>query len=143
MIYNGTYRITSPSGTSEDFLIRTQSESSEFYPGERLVYHVKSGDKLSFGHLTSSGIRVWNQRQGTSDEPSFYDKCALMLWSLITDPKSPYLRKGVKITLFKRCIFCNRLLKSPQAQLNGVGDECARQHQDYHNSLRQLELPFV
>lgn len=142
MIYNADYYVTSPSGKTEHFLIKTQSDKAEFYPGDRLVYHVSPEDKLSFGRLLSTGIEVWAKRQGQPDNPSFYDRCALMLWSLLTEIDSPYLKKGVTFTRARRCYFCNRKLKSQASQIVGVGPECAHRHQDYFVGPSQLELPF-
>lgn len=143
MIYNGDYYVTSPSGNTEHFLIKTQPDHAEFYPGERLVYHVSPHDKLSFGRLTSEGIEVWAKRQGSEKMPSFYDRCASMLWSLLTQMNSPYLKKGVTFTRERRCMFCNRRLKSQASQIVGVGPECAHRNPDYFAPVQQLEFSFV
>ena len=142
IIYNGDYHVTSPSGKTEHFLIKTQSDDAEFYPGDRLVYHVTPEDKLSFGRLLSSGIEVWAKRQGTPDSPSYYDRCALMLWSLLTEISSPYLKKGVTFTRAQRCFFCNRKLKTQASQVMGVGPECANKNQDFFINPAQLRLPL-
>lgn len=132
MIHNGKYTIKSPSGEHRTFDISTQPDDATFAPGKRVISLLVGQDNehsyQGFGFVTDQGICVWSRLRGDSpQEPSFHEKCAKMIWSLVEDGESSlYLAKGVTLHLEKHCLRCNRTLTTPESIERGIGPECAR-----------------
>lgn len=128
-MFNGFYTVTSTSGEHRTFTVRTQPHHAAFAPCKRIVSILDGPDNntdyTDFGFVTDTGIRVWKHYRGET-EPSFYEKCAVMLWSLAErGADSPYAKRGMQMLLDKRCVRCNRRLTTPASIELGIGPECA------------------
>lgn len=132
--FNGKFTImNSKTGQHRTFMIKTQPADAGFAPNKRVIYLFTGNENdddshyTGFGFVEDNGIKVWSKKRGTVKEPSFFDRCATMVWSLATlGDESPYLALGVTVELSKRCRVCNRTLTNPASLESGIGPECER-----------------
>lgn len=130
--YNGTYTVTSFTGEHRTFMIKTQPDDARFAPASRIISMLVGSDNENdykgFGFVYDNEIYVWpKKRAAKHQEPTFWEKSADMVWSLVTKgDASPYYRKGCRLMVEERCRRCNRKLTNPVSIEAGIGPECAQ-----------------
>lgn len=125
---NGRWTVQSPTGEHRTFRIATQPDDAAFAPGQRIVSLLSNGDNVdgyrSFAFIDERCITVFRKSRGLPGQPSFHEQVALMLWSLLTDPASPWLTRGCKLLGEATCLRCNRVLTEPESIAIGIGPTC-------------------
>lgn len=122
--HNGKITITNPkTGNHRTFRIRTQADSANFAPGQRIVSLLTGPDNQEdyrgFGFVTEEGrILVWRKKRGNG-KPSEFDIFARML----TEPER-YEAEGVTYQFSTRCRRCNHELTDPTSISLGIGPVC-------------------
>jgi|TARA_R110002096_G_scaffold55026_4_gene141601 hypothetical protein len=121
--HNGTVTMTTPAGERYTFQVKTQSQSSRFAPGARVLSVLESGNKFdSFAFVKDTGqIAVWKKKRGdvnTSKESAFEVHARVL-----ANP-ARYVKKGYEFLFSGRCRKCNRLLTTEASLKSGIGPDC-------------------
>lgn len=126
--YNGKYTIASPTGHAE-FRIKTQKETSTFFPGKRLVA-VKDASELnqwggaswrSFATVEADGSIL--QFRFRENENGAYVRLLTAL--LASDGDVTVGDKRYTMQVKRTCRICDRVLTRPDSIESGIGPECS------------------
>ncbi len=128
---NGFLTLTLPDGSYRTFRVRTERRGA--LAGRRTLALLVGPDGTDeyepFAFVADDGFQIWKRFQRSRQAG-----WAVRLWAILRDwavaadsgrTDAPVRRAdGTELVVSRRCLACNRVLRTPAAAIRGIGDSC-------------------